>query len=60
VLSLCQVSRRACPGGLAGGEGTRCAGPGRWGGKAMTLPELVEHEKKERKELAKLFKWPQR
>jgi hypothetical protein len=30
---------------------------GRWGGKAMTLPELIEHEKKERKELPKLFQW---
>jgi hypothetical protein len=31
---------------------------GHWGGKALTLPELIEHEKKERKELPKLFKWP--
>jgi hypothetical protein len=31
---------------------------GRWGGKALTLPELIEREKQERKELAKLFKWP--
>jgi hypothetical protein len=31
---------------------------GRWGAKAMTLPELIEHEKKERQELAKLFRWP--
>lgn len=29
-----------------------------WGGKAMTLPELIVREQKERKELAKLFKWP--
>jgi hypothetical protein len=33
---------------------------GRWGGKEMTLPELIEHEKRERKELAKLFKWSER
>src|SRR5262249_38208774 len=33
---------------------------GRWDGKAMTLPELIEREKKERKELAKLFRWPDR
>jgi hypothetical protein len=33
---------------------------GRWDGKAMTLPELIEREKKERKELAKLFRWPER
>ena len=33
---------------------------GRWGGKAMTLPELVEHEKKERQELAKMFHWRDR
>jgi hypothetical protein len=33
---------------------------GRWGGKSMTLPELIEHEKKERKELPKLFQWPDR
>src|SRR5262249_34021167 len=33
---------------------------GRWGGKAMTLPELIELEKKERKELPKLFQWRDR
>jgi hypothetical protein len=33
---------------------------GRWGGKTMTLPELIEREKQERKDLAKLFKWPGR
>jgi len=33
---------------------------GRWEGKAMTLPELIEHEKKERKELPKLFQWRNR
>jgi hypothetical protein len=33
---------------------------GRWGGKTMTLPELIEHEKKERTELAKKFKWHER
>jgi hypothetical protein len=33
---------------------------GRWGGKELTLPELIEHEKKERQELAKLFGWPKR
>src|SRR5262249_39108317 len=33
---------------------------GKWGGRAMTLPELIEHERKERKELAKLFGWPDR
>jgi hypothetical protein len=30
---------------------------GRWGGKNMTLPELIEHERKERKDLPKLFQW---
>jgi hypothetical protein len=33
---------------------------GRWGGKAMTLPELIERERQERKDLAKLFRWPER
>jgi hypothetical protein len=33
---------------------------GRWGGKPMTLPELIEREKQERKGLANLFKWPGR
>jgi hypothetical protein len=31
---------------------------GNWGGKAMTLPELLEHERQERRDLAKLFGWP--
>ena len=31
---------------------------GHWGGKALTLAELIEHEKTERKELSKVFKWP--
>ena len=30
---------------------------GRWGGKELTAAELIEHEKKERAELAKLFGW---
>jgi hypothetical protein len=33
---------------------------GRWGGKEMTLPELIEFEKKERGEMARLFQWPKR
>jgi hypothetical protein len=33
---------------------------GRWGGKAMTLPELIAHENKERKKLAQLFGWRDR
>ncbi|HZT83750.1 MAG TPA: peptidylprolyl isomerase, partial [Gemmataceae bacterium] len=31
---------------------------GRWDGRELTLPELIEREKKERSDLAKLFKWP--
>ncbi len=30
----------------------------RWEKKMMSLPELVEFERKERKELASLFRWP--
>jgi hypothetical protein len=30
----------------------------RWEGKNMTLPELLEYEKKERSQLASLFQWP--
>jgi hypothetical protein len=33
---------------------------GRWDGKSMTLPELLHREKQERKDLAKLFHWPDR
>jgi hypothetical protein len=33
---------------------------GRWGGKSLTLDELVERERQERKDLAKLFGWPAR
>jgi hypothetical protein len=34
---------------------------GRWlDGKALTLPELIEREKRERKELATLFAWVKR
>lgn len=29
-----------------------------WQGKAMTLPELIQLEKREREQLASLFKWP--
>jgi len=29
----------------------------RWEGKNMTLPELLEYEKKERSQLASLFQW---
>jgi hypothetical protein len=42
------------------GDRKSAAMKGRWGGKAMTLPELIEREKGERKELAKLFKWRDR
>jgi hypothetical protein len=31
---------------------------GRWDGKVFKLPELIEYEKNERKQLAKLFDWP--
>ena len=31
---------------------------GRWDGRQMTLPELIEREKQERKRLAHLFHWP--
>jgi hypothetical protein len=31
---------------------------GRGNGKTYTLPELIEHEKQERAQLAKSFKWP--
>jgi hypothetical protein len=31
---------------------------GNWGGRAMTLPELLERERQERRDLAKLFGWP--
>jgi hypothetical protein len=32
---------------------------GRWlDGKSYTLPELIDREKEERKQLAKLFQWP--
>jgi hypothetical protein len=41
-------------------DGKRLDRKGRWGGKAMTLPELIEREKKEREALAKLFRWPAR
>jgi hypothetical protein len=41
-------------------DGGRLDRKGNWGGKAMTLPELIEREKQERKELAKLFRWPER
>jgi hypothetical protein len=41
-------------------DGKKLERKGNWGGKAMTLPELIEREKRERKELAKLFKWPER
>jgi hypothetical protein len=33
---------------------------GRWDGRQMTLPELIEREKQERKRLAQLFHWPSR
>jgi hypothetical protein len=33
---------------------------GHWDGKTYTLPELIEHEKKERQQLAALFNWPSR
>jgi hypothetical protein len=34
---------------------------GRWlGGKSYSLPELIEREQDERKQLAKLFQWPEK
>ena len=33
---------------------------GRWGGKELTLAELIEHEKKERQEIGKVFGWRSR
>ncbi len=41
-------------------DGKRPERKGGWGGKAMTLPELIEREKKKRKELARLFRWAER
>ena len=31
---------------------------GRWDGRTLTLPQLIEREKKEKSQLAELFNWP--